>query len=347
MEDFIGTRTGAQIRSHAQKFFNRVQKEFNIEDPAKFVCSGELLNMNFDDKFDGGTLSPQDSSSKGTVFKTTGPSKTQTPEQSSIKPPVSSKTPSLHSFKDLIGAERNFLSLTLPKNSKLKGEKSKNGNSEKADELQHAEEEKQEKAESGETQTHSKQSMNTRSSLSKESTQLQIALDTKSRSHNRHDSIQRPQTLVHSESAPPSTAPPAGLHKNTISIGYAENTGKSFSYSNPHILNTSLPQQNINIAPNIAPNIAANTNTVINNNNSLLKQTLERNAEKAYFLNQHRENYAKIDNDILPQIDIPIHDEEFKSAPTNTVLRKRSNSFNLLLEARMIFSFFFFYFMGF
>ena len=32
MEDFIGTRTGAQIRSHAQKYFMRIEKELN--------CSG-------------------------------------------------------------------------------------------------------------------------------------------------------------------------------------------------------------------------------------------------------------------------------------------------------------------
>jgi len=29
VEDFIGTRTGAQIRSHAQKYFLRIEKELN------------------------------------------------------------------------------------------------------------------------------------------------------------------------------------------------------------------------------------------------------------------------------------------------------------------------------
>jgi SHAQKYF class myb-like DNA-binding protein len=29
VEDYIGTRTGAQIRSHAQKFFNRLEREYN------------------------------------------------------------------------------------------------------------------------------------------------------------------------------------------------------------------------------------------------------------------------------------------------------------------------------
>ena len=31
VEEFIGTRSGAQIRSHAQKFFNRIQKEFGVD----------------------------------------------------------------------------------------------------------------------------------------------------------------------------------------------------------------------------------------------------------------------------------------------------------------------------
>jgi len=31
VEDFVGTRSGAQIRSHAQKFFNRLQREFNVK----------------------------------------------------------------------------------------------------------------------------------------------------------------------------------------------------------------------------------------------------------------------------------------------------------------------------
>jgi Myb-like DNA-binding domain len=29
VEDFIGTRTGAQIRSHAQKYFIRIEEELN------------------------------------------------------------------------------------------------------------------------------------------------------------------------------------------------------------------------------------------------------------------------------------------------------------------------------
>ena len=31
MEEFIGTRTGAQIRSHAQKFFLKIQRELSAE----------------------------------------------------------------------------------------------------------------------------------------------------------------------------------------------------------------------------------------------------------------------------------------------------------------------------
>ena len=37
VEAFIGTRTGTQIRSHAQKFFNRIRKEFRTEEPAVYV----------------------------------------------------------------------------------------------------------------------------------------------------------------------------------------------------------------------------------------------------------------------------------------------------------------------
>ena len=37
VESFIGTRTGTQIRSHAQKFFNRIRKEHKTEDPSKYV----------------------------------------------------------------------------------------------------------------------------------------------------------------------------------------------------------------------------------------------------------------------------------------------------------------------
>mmetsp|Transcript_17443 Transcript_17443/g.16648 ORF Transcript_17443/g.16648 Transcript_17443/m.16648 type:complete len:90 (-) Transcript_17443:805-1074(-) len=32
VEEYIGTRTGAQIRSHAQKYFQRIEKELNGED---------------------------------------------------------------------------------------------------------------------------------------------------------------------------------------------------------------------------------------------------------------------------------------------------------------------------
>lgn len=33
VEDFVGTRTGAQIRSHAQKFFLRLEKELKGKQP--------------------------------------------------------------------------------------------------------------------------------------------------------------------------------------------------------------------------------------------------------------------------------------------------------------------------
>ena len=31
VEDYVGTRTGAQVRSHAQKFFLKVQKKLNVD----------------------------------------------------------------------------------------------------------------------------------------------------------------------------------------------------------------------------------------------------------------------------------------------------------------------------
>ena len=45
MESYIGTRTGTQIRSHAQKFFNRIKKEHQTDDPSKYVID----NMGDDD----------------------------------------------------------------------------------------------------------------------------------------------------------------------------------------------------------------------------------------------------------------------------------------------------------
>jgi len=45
VESYIGTRTGTQIRSHAQKFFNRIKKEHKTEDPSKYVID----NMGDDD----------------------------------------------------------------------------------------------------------------------------------------------------------------------------------------------------------------------------------------------------------------------------------------------------------
>lgn len=31
VEEYVGTRNGAQIRSHAQKFFNRLEREYNVK----------------------------------------------------------------------------------------------------------------------------------------------------------------------------------------------------------------------------------------------------------------------------------------------------------------------------
>ena len=43
VEDYIGTRTGAQIRSHAQKYFLRIEKELNGEMPEEGLSHGSDL----------------------------------------------------------------------------------------------------------------------------------------------------------------------------------------------------------------------------------------------------------------------------------------------------------------
>lgn len=71
VESFIGTRTGTQIRSHAQKFFNRIRKEFSTEDPSKYVidhmgdekirkiilehCDDNISNSNEENNFEEDT----------------------------------------------------------------------------------------------------------------------------------------------------------------------------------------------------------------------------------------------------------------------------------------------------
>lgn len=71
VESFIGTRTGTQIRSHAQKFFNRIKKEFSTDDPSKYVidnmgddeirkiilehCGEEISNLNEEKDFSSDT----------------------------------------------------------------------------------------------------------------------------------------------------------------------------------------------------------------------------------------------------------------------------------------------------
>lgn len=43
VEEHVGTRTGAQIRSHAQKFFNRLEREYNLRlDSSKIQTSQQL-----------------------------------------------------------------------------------------------------------------------------------------------------------------------------------------------------------------------------------------------------------------------------------------------------------------
>jgi SHAQKYF class myb-like DNA-binding protein len=43
VEDYVGTRSGAQIRSHAQKFFNRLEREYNLKlDGSKIQTNQEI-----------------------------------------------------------------------------------------------------------------------------------------------------------------------------------------------------------------------------------------------------------------------------------------------------------------
>ena len=68
VEIFIGTRSGAQIRSHAQKFFTRIEKEYPdvdidmyIDNKAKVIQERKALNpLNMEDN-DGATSNQEES----------------------------------------------------------------------------------------------------------------------------------------------------------------------------------------------------------------------------------------------------------------------------------------------
>lgn len=69
VEEYVGTRNGAQIRSHAQKFFNRLEREFNL----KF----EDLNLQADHKKFDDTVRKMSESSYHTA---SSPTNAGTPE---------------------------------------------------------------------------------------------------------------------------------------------------------------------------------------------------------------------------------------------------------------------------
>lgn len=82
VEEFVGTRTGAQIRSHAQKFFNRCQKDsLGQFDESKSQGSGQLNDASFkiekdsesDDEMPFNPLSTSISSHAGKKGKEEGP----------------------------------------------------------------------------------------------------------------------------------------------------------------------------------------------------------------------------------------------------------------------------------
>ena len=60
VEEYVATRNGAQIRSHAQKFFNRLEREFNL----KF----DDLNLQSDKKRFEDTLRKISECSTSTTF---------------------------------------------------------------------------------------------------------------------------------------------------------------------------------------------------------------------------------------------------------------------------------------
>ncbi|CAD8111000.1 unnamed protein product [Paramecium primaurelia] len=56
VEEYVGTRSGAQIRSHAQKFFNRLEKEFNQQinglksSEIKEIFVNKMFHQNFEEE---------------------------------------------------------------------------------------------------------------------------------------------------------------------------------------------------------------------------------------------------------------------------------------------------------
>ena len=74
VEIFIGTRSGAQIRSHAQKFFTRIEKEYPdvdidmyIDSKARVIQERKALNpLNMEDNDDA---SNHEEESKGSHKK--------------------------------------------------------------------------------------------------------------------------------------------------------------------------------------------------------------------------------------------------------------------------------------
>ena len=75
VEIFIGTRSGAQIRSHAQKFFTRIEKEYPdvdidmyIDNKAKVIQERKALNpLDMEDNDDA--TSNREEESKGSDKK--------------------------------------------------------------------------------------------------------------------------------------------------------------------------------------------------------------------------------------------------------------------------------------
>jgi len=68
VEEYIGTRTGAQIRSHAQKFFNRLQRELGLENTtsSNLPVSQEKVHANLR-KYSASSISTNNSIASGNI----------------------------------------------------------------------------------------------------------------------------------------------------------------------------------------------------------------------------------------------------------------------------------------
>ena len=78
VEEHVRTRTGAQIRSHAQKFFNRLNKEYNLSKDEVFGNLGALDQLSAECKMDG-SITKKRTPSESSMQLSTSPRKMSQP----------------------------------------------------------------------------------------------------------------------------------------------------------------------------------------------------------------------------------------------------------------------------